>query len=175
MSDRRQNGRAVEATLGDMTTAPTRTFSISALPRGVLDRVRTEPLDATGSEVVDLPAGGGEPLRCCLRDARPGESLVLFRYAPPHTAGPYREVGPVFAHADDCGGYDGDGYPADWRSRPQVLRAYDDRGRIHEATRLHDGTDPGREIVEVLAQPGVVAVHSRNIAYGCFMFAVTRR
>jgi hypothetical protein len=55
-----------------------------------------------------------------------------------------------------------------------VLRAYDAAGRIHPATRVHDGTDPPAEIAEVLAQPGVVAVHSRNIAYGCFMFAVTR-
>jgi hypothetical protein len=55
-----------------------------------------------------------------------------------------------------------------------VLRAYDERGRIHPATRVHDGADPEREIADVLAQPGVVAVHSRNIAYGCFMFAVTR-
>jgi hypothetical protein len=123
---------------------------------------------------VDLTAEGGEPLRCCLRDARLGERLVLFRYAPPQTAGPYREVGPVFAHAADCAGYDAtDGYPADWRHRPQVLRAYDERGRIHPATRVHDGTDPERQIAEVLAAPGVVAVHSRNIAYGCFMFTVT--
>jgi hypothetical protein len=158
-----------------MTTWLAQAFRIAALPAEVLDRVRVEPIDATGSEVVDLRAGGGEPLRCCLRDARPGEVLVLFRYAPPHTAGPYREVGPVFAHAHDCGGYDGTGgYPADWLTRPQVLRAYDDRGRIHEATRVHDGTDPEREIAEVLAQPGVVAVHSRNVAHGCFMFAVTR-
>ncbi|MGH8941113.1 MAG: DUF1203 domain-containing protein, partial [Actinomycetes bacterium] len=94
---------------------------------------------------------------------------------PPDTAGPYRELGPVFAHAGDCGGYDdAQGYPADWRSRPQVLRAYDSRGRIHEATRVHDGTDPESEIAAVLAQPGVVAVHSRNIAYGCFMFVATK-
>ena len=63
------------------------------------------------------------------------------------------------------------GYPADWRGRPQVLRAYDERGWIHPATRVHDGTDPERELTEVLATPGVVEVHSRNVAYGCWMFA----
>jgi hypothetical protein len=155
-------------------TSTTRSFVISALPTEALDRARTEPIDLTGSEVADLPAEGGEPLRCCLRDARPGEPLVLFRYAPPQAAGPYREVGPVFAHRHDCGGHGDAGYPADLRHRPQVLRAYDERGRIHPATRVHDGADPEREIADVLAQPGVVAVHSRNIAYGCFMFAVTR-
>jgi hypothetical protein len=54
-----------------------------------------------------------------------------------------------------------------------VLRAYDDRGWIHPATRTHDGTEPERVLAEVLAEPGVVEVHSRNIGYGCFMFAAT--
>jgi hypothetical protein len=54
-----------------------------------------------------------------------------------------------------------------------VLRAYDARGWIHEATRVHDGTDPQAALAEVLAAPGVVQVHSRNIAYGCYMFTAT--
>ena len=65
-------------------------------------------------------------------------------------------------------------YPEAWRGRPQVLRAYDGRGFIHPATRVHDGTEPERAIAEVLAQPGVVEVHSRNVAYGCYMFSVVR-
>ena len=56
-----------------------------------------------------------------------------------------------------------------------MLRAYDNRGWIHPATRVHDGSDPEAAIAAVLAEPGVVEVHSRNIAYGCFMFAVTAR
>ena len=38
---------------------------------------------------------------------------------------------------------------------------------------MHDGTDPEAVLAAVLAAPGVVEVHSRNIAYGCYMFAVT--
>jgi hypothetical protein len=29
-------------------------------------------------------------------------------------------------------------------------------------------------IEELLADPAVVQVHSRNVTYGCFMFSVTR-
>ena len=79
----------------------------------------------------------------------------------------------MFAHADRCEGYAGDGYPSAWFDRPQVLRAYDDRGWIHPATTVHDGSDPVAALAVVLAAPGVVEVHSRNIAYGCYMFAVT--
>jgi hypothetical protein len=37
---------------------------------------------------------------------------------------------------------------------------------------VHDGSDPESAIAEVLAASGVVEVHSRNIAHGCYMFAV---
>jgi Protein of unknown function (DUF1203) len=148
-------------------------YAIRALPAEVVDAVRSTRLDASGSPAEHLEAGGGEPLRCCLRDATPGEPLLLFGYRPPTGDGPYREVGPVFAHAEPCAGYDGHGYPGDWLRRPQVLRAYDIRGWIHPATRVHDGSDPEAAIAAVLDEPGVVEVHSRNIAYGCFMFAVT--
>jgi hypothetical protein len=121
-----------------------------------------------------MVAGGGEALRCCLRDALAGEELILFGYEPPLPASPYREIGPVFAHATACLSAPGDGYPAQWRGRRQVLRAYDKRGWIHPATRVHDGTDPEAEIADILADPEVERIHSRNVAYGCFMFTITR-
>jgi hypothetical protein len=149
-------------------------FRIHALPAAVLDAVRGSGIDASGYPVQRVAAGGGEPLRCCLGDAKPGEELILFGFAPPLPPSPYREIGAVFAHAEACGGYPETGrYPRDWCSRPQVLRAYDARGWIHEATRVHDGTDPQAALAEVLAAPGVVQVHSRNIAYGCYMFTAT--
>jgi uncharacterized protein DUF1203 len=113
-----------------------------------------------------------------LRDARHGEECILFGYEPPipGQGSPYREVGAVFAHARACEGPSAfDTYPADWYGRPQVLRAYDERGWIHPATTTHDGTDPVDALSRLLAEPGVVEVHSRNIAYGCFMFAARVR
>ena len=144
-----------------MTTA-----TIVALPAPLLAEART------GTAAERHVARGGEPLRCCLRDARGGEALILFSYEPPFPAGPYREIGAVFAHAEPCGGRaDGPGYPADWYGRAQVLRAYDRDGRIHPASRLHDGSDPEAAIAAVLAEPGVALLHSRNVAYGCYMFS----
>lgn len=157
-----------------MTETTTRTFCVHPLPPQVLGTVRTSGADASGNPVEHVVARGGEPLRCCLRDAEPGEELILFGYEPPLPPSPYREVGPVFAHARPCAGPDaGDSYPATWRGRPQVLRAYDRRGWIH-AARVHDGQHPEQAISELLADPDVVQVHSRNVAYGCYMFTVTR-
>ena len=48
------------------------------------------------------------------------------------------------------------------------------RGWIHDATRVHDGSDPEAVIADMLADPSVAEIHSRNIAWGCYMFRVTR-
>lgn len=158
-----------------MTRTPTITFRVHALPAEVLDGVRTSGADAFGNRAERMTAQGGEPLRCCLRDAEPGQGLLLFGYQPPLPASPYREVGAVFAHAEPCAGpADVTRYPPDWRGRPQVLRAYDARGWIHDATTVHDGQDPEGVIAELLAEPAVVQVHSRNVAWGCYMFRITR-
>jgi hypothetical protein len=36
---------------------------------------------------------GGSPVRCCLRETRPGERVMLIAYTPPGTAGAYAERG----------------------------------------------------------------------------------
>jgi hypothetical protein len=146
-------------------------FTVSAIPDDVLDSVRRTPAGFLGSPVERRTADGGEPLRCCLRDARPGEEMLLFNHRPPLPAeSPYLEQGAVFAHADPCGGPVASGYPEEWRGRPQVLRAYTADGHIHPASRLHDGRDPVRALEEVLGADGVVEVHSRNVVHGCYMF-----
>jgi len=151
------------------------TFLIHPVPSGVLDGVRANGVDARGTRVERVVADGGEPVRCCLRDAAAGEELILFGYEPPMPASPYREVGAVLAHASPCDGPAAlDAYPPDWYGRPQVLRAYDARGWIHDATRIHDGTDPESAIAEMLGEPDVVEIHSRNVAWGCYMFTITR-
>ena len=154
------------------SAAPVR---VHAIPADQLRAVRETGHDVSGFATEQLVAAGGEPLRCCLRDARAGEECLLFGHEPPIPGGPtpYREIGAVYAHAHPCDGPGDEDYPVDWRTRPQVMRAYDARGWIHPATTTHDGTDPATALAAVLATPGVVAVHSRNIAQGCFMFAAT--
>lgn len=149
-------------------------FTIQALPVDVLARVRSSGTDVSGNPIERIEATGGEPLRCCLRDARAGERLILFGYEPPIGKSPYREIGAVFAHAEPCAGPPANaGYPPGWRGRRQVLRSYDRRGWIRDAV-VHDGEDPERDIARLLADPEAVQLHSRNVAYGCFMFVVTR-
>jgi hypothetical protein len=158
-----------------MTPTTTTSFQVHALPSDVLDGVRASGVDVSGHPIVHLAAAGGEPLRCCLRNAEPGEDAILFGHEPLLPASPYREIGAVFAHAQPCDAPAHiEGYPAAWRGKPQVLRAYDRRGWIHSATQVHDGTDPEAVITAMLADPDVARIHSRNVAWGCYMFEVTR-
>jgi hypothetical protein len=151
-------------------------FQIRPIPSAELDAVRRSKVDVSNNPIETLADAVGEPLRCCLRTARAGEKAILFGYEPPIPGdpSPYREIGAVLAHATDCDAPAAwDSYPQDWLGRPQVLRAYDRRGRIHPASTMHDGSDPVGAITKVLSEPGVVEVHSRNVAYGCYMFTAT--
>lgn len=150
-------------------------FVVSPIPPEWLEAVRRDGADDAGERFEPFAAEeDGTPLRCCLREARAGERLALAAYRPDGTAGAYREIGPVFVHAEPCGGYaERDTYPAAFRHRRQVLRAYDTTGRITDAL-VVEGIHAETGIEQLLAGPDVATVHSRNVLYGCYMFTIDR-
>ena len=150
-------------------------FAISPIAATRLEAMRRDGTDDAGERLEPFIADeDGAPLRCCLRESHAGERLVLMAYRPKGTAGAYREIGPVFVHADRCQGYaERDTYPAGFRHRRQVFRAYDDAGRIADAL-LVDGAQAEERIEQLFARADVARVHSRNVLYGCYMFAIDR-
>jgi Protein of unknown function (DUF1203) len=151
-------------------------FEYVAIPAAELDAIRVAGRDEAGSELTaQTDEEGGSPLRCCLRTAMPGESMLLIAYTPPGTAGAYAERGPVFIHAERCDGYlTPDTYPPDLSNRQQVVRAYDNQGRIATGVLVADGTHAEKAIAELLDRPDVDLVHLRNVGYGCYNFAVQK-
>jgi hypothetical protein len=148
-------------------------FRVTALPADELERIRARGVDDFGNALEPgTVTGPGTPLRCCLREAEPGERVVLIAWRPADVGGPYAEVGPVFVHAQACAGYAGeDRYPESFRARNQLLRAYDAHGRQVENV-VVDGPAAERAITDLLGRPGVAYLHSRNVLAGCYMFAV---
>jgi hypothetical protein len=147
-------------------------FVYQAIPAAELDAIRAAGRDEAGNllTVVEDP---GSPLRCCLRQARPGERLLLIAYTPPGTAGAYAERGPVFIHADRCGGYlTPHDYPPELAHRPQVVRAYDRHGAIADGVLAADGQQAAAVIADLLGRPDVELVHLRNVGFGCYNVAV---
>ena len=126
-----------------------------------------------------LDEEGGAPLRCCLRRGAPGERIALVSYAPLRRwaaetgvePGAYDERGPVFVHAEECGGpAAGSGYP--FAGAHRVLRRYSAEGHILGGE-LVDALDD-EAFDRAFADPAVVLVHVRAVEYGCFFFEVRR-
>jgi Protein of unknown function (DUF1203) len=127
---------------------------------------RLRPFDATGQ---------GEPLRCCLRYAEPGERITLISYAPFERPSVWREVGPVYIHAARCDGYKPTGrLPGQLATGPRVLRTYraDDTMDYNHNTVVTDDADLGPIIQRLLSEPDVATVHVRTLAPQCFLYAV---
>jgi hypothetical protein len=124
---------------------------------------------------VRVDEEGGAPLRCCLRDSRPGERIALVAVTPEGPRGPYQETGPVFVHADPCPGPRDPGYPEDFRRRPQVFRAYDWAGSIVGGTVVPAGRTGQEEAARrLLDDPRVAFVQTRNVVFGCYMLTIRR-
>uniref|UniRef100_A0AAU2JNX9 DUF1203 domain-containing protein n=1 Tax=Streptomyces sp. NBC_00049 TaxID=2903617 RepID=A0AAU2JNX9_9ACTN len=134
---------------------------------------------------------GGAPLRCCLRPSAAGERIALVSYAPLRRwaagtgvdPGAYDEQGPVFVHADDCGGpAEGPGraggHPFAHPGARRTARRYSADGHILGGRVLDLGDDPdgviGLALDEAFADPEVALVHVRAAEYGCFLFEVRR-
>ncbi|MFJ7588167.1 DUF1203 domain-containing protein [Streptomyces sp. NPDC097617] len=143
--------------------------------------------DAGRACVPHTDREGGAPLRCCLRTGAAGERIALVSYAPLRRwavrtgadPGAYDEQGPVFIHAEDCGGPAPEGgYPFARAGGWRTARRYDARGHILGGRVLDLGSDPDgvfeRSLAEAFADPEVALVHVRNAEFGCFQFEVRR-
>ncbi|MFE2876228.1 DUF1203 domain-containing protein [Streptomyces roseus] len=130
---------------------------------------------------------GGAPLRCCLRRSRRGERIALVSYAPLRRwaaeagvdPGAYDEQGPVFIHAEGCGGpAGGEGHPFAQSGALRTVRRYDAGGRILGGRALFLGEEPDAALeaalAEAFADQRAALVHVRATEFGCFLFEVRR-
>jgi hypothetical protein len=144
------------------------------IPAAILDGIRAAGVDEAGNRLtVQTDTEGGSPLRCCLRETIPGDKVLLIAYTPPGGRGGYAERGPVFIHAESCGGYrTPDHYPPALSHRQQVVRAYGRDGRIADGVLVSDGEHAMPVIRELLSRPEVTLVQLRNVGFGCYNFVV---
>ncbi len=157
---------------------PAPQFRIVGLDPAQLDefwRTRRDHQGNTPPPFVD--GNGGWPLRCCLRDSRPGDQLVTVAWSPFPWRGPYAESGPVVLHAQDCGTPDRDDQvPTQFHGRRQILRPYGvDRRIAYDHCRFVEPDDDlSATIVELLDVEDIVFIHARNVPSGCYSFTVQR-
>ncbi|MFB7450790.1 DUF1203 domain-containing protein [Streptomyces sp. NPDC056194] len=168
------------------TDTATTAYAARPIPPTALAGLRAT--DDAGRPCVPYTASdGGHPLRCCLRLSVPGERIALVSYAPLRRwaaetraePGAYDEQGPVFVHAEDCGGpAPSETYPFSRTGALRALRRYDAAGRIVGGRLLelpeHPAAGFDQALAEAFADPAVALVHVRAVEYGCFHFEVRR-
>lgn len=162
-------------------------YEARAIDQAALKELR-ETDDAGRPCVPYTATDAGSPLRCCLRGNGVGERIALVSYAPLRRwaaqtgarPGAYDEQGPVFVHAEDCGGPAGGrtGYPFSRAGALRTVRRYDARGRIVGGRLLTIPADEERgydeALTEAFADPEVELAHVRAVEYGCWHFEVRR-
>ncbi|MFD8914371.1 DUF1203 domain-containing protein [Streptomyces sp. NPDC059575] len=162
-----------------MTTHTTTTHVPRPITEPVLARLRTTDDAGRPLTAVTDPEGGA-PLRCCLRRSEPGERIALISYAPLRrwaaetgaVPGAYDEQGPLFIHAEACGGPEDEGLA--FAEAHRVLRRYSRDGRILGGRLVTTPEDFEAALSEAFTDPEVALVHVRAVEYGCFLYEVRR-
>jgi Protein of unknown function (DUF1203) len=148
---------------------------IIPLATEVVERWRTTGADEYGNTltpiVADAPAAF--PCRHCLRDAEPGEPMLLASHSPFAQPGPYKEVGPLFVHATPCARFGGGEVPLQLRRRLLALRGYDRAQSLVDGVVVEGAALEGA-LETLFARADVDWVHVRFAKPGCFACRIER-
>ena len=116
----------------------------------------------------------GFPDRISLRDAEPGESLLLLNHVHQPAATPYRASHAIFVLEGAEQAYDAiDTIPELMRVRPLSLRAFDRADLMTDAA-LIDGMQADETIERLFADPEVAYIHAHYATRGCYAARIDR-
>lgn len=131
-------------------------------------------LAVQGAQRVCADRAPGYPDRIELRDARPGESLLLVNHVHQPAATPYRASHAIFVLEGASEAYDRvDTIPAVLSSRHISLRAFDADHMMVDAL-LTPGEDSAQGIARLLANERVSYLHAHFAARGCYAARIER-
>jgi hypothetical protein len=151
-----------------------RIHALSAARFAPLFALTDDELAARDIRRVVADQAASFPCRVSLRDAEPGERLVLLPYEHHAVATPYRASGPIFVreNATDTTPAIGE-VPEQLRRRPLSIRAYGDDGMMRIAD-VVEGAAIESLIVRFFDRADVGYLHVHFARYGCYACRVTR-
>ena len=127
-----------------------------------------------GAQRWTATAGSGLPDRVEMRDAAPGETLLLVNHEHQSAATPYRSAHAIFIREGTDAAYDRiDEIPQAMRSRMLSLRAFD-RDHMMVDAELVDGREVEATIGRMFAQPHVDYIHAHYATRGCYAGRIDR-
>jgi hypothetical protein len=133
-----------------------------------------EELAARGAKRCVADQKPGFPDRVELRDAEPGESVLLINHTHQPADTPYRASHAIFVREGAERAYSAvDVVPEPLRGRPISLRAFDGDHMMVDAD-LVDGRELESLIERLLADPKVSYLHAHYARRGCFAARIER-
>ncbi len=121
-----------------------------------------------------VDAKPGYPDRIEVRDAEPGESVLLLNYTHQPADNPYHASHAIFVLEGASAAYDRiDEVPDAMRIRPISLRAFDADDLMIDAE-VVDGREIERVIERFLADPRVAYAHAHYARRGCYAARIDR-
>jgi len=115
----------------------------------------------------------GFPERIELRDATPGEALLLVNYEHQAADTPYRASHAVYVREGATLAWTGDSLPEVMRKRLLSLRAFSADGMMVEAD-VVDGAEAEPLIERQLGNPQVAYIHAHYARPGCYAARIDR-
>ena len=127
-----------------------------------------------GAQRWTATPGSRLPDRVEVRDAAPGETLLLVNHAHQPADTPYRATHAIFVREGATAPCDVvDEIPEAMRSRVLSLRAFDDAHWMTDAE-LVDGRDAEAAIARLFAHPQVAYLQAHYATRGCYAARVDR-
>ena len=152
-------------------------FRITGLPSEPFEHLygkSSSELAELGVERHIAKAKPGFPDRVSLRDAEPGETVLLLNHEHQSARTPYRASHAIFVIEGERYRFDAvDNVPDVLRVRMLSLRAFDGRGAMLDAD-LTDGKDVEGLIARLFANPDVDYIHAHYAKRGCYAARIDR-
>ena len=134
----------------------------------------TEELSAHGALRYVADTTPGFPDRIEMRDAEPGERLLLLNYEHMRIDSPYRSSHAIFVREGADARYDKVGHvPKVMSCRQLSVRAFDQNGLMQDAV-LIEGTEAAKAFETLLAKEATEFLHVHNAVRGCYSGRVER-
>ena len=131
-------------------------------------------LAARGAKRYVADKKPGFPCRVSLRDADPGERVILLPFRHQATDSPYQASGPIFVReAAQDAALGVNTVPELLRTRPLSVRAYDANDLMTEAD-VVDGREIETLVTRLFADERVCYVHVHFARPGCYACRVDR-
>ncbi|MDR0184317.1 DUF1203 domain-containing protein [Lysobacter arvi] len=150
-----------------------RIHALSAAQFQPLFDLSDDALAARDIRRVTADEANSFPCRVSLRDAEPGERLLLLAYEHHAVATPYRASGPIFVRQDAAEARPAIAeVPDQLRRRLLSVRAYGE-GMMRIAD-VVEGHAVETLVAKFFARPDVDTLHVHFARYGCYACRITR-